>query len=208
MRHEQIMGRSVARDARENGWCIVRTNGRRTLRLAQSLTEAGIDAWTPRTWTKRRLSRIHMGFRDIEQPVVPSFVFVRARHVADLLRIIAMPTSPHPSFHIFLHGGRAPVVSDSEIEHLKKIEQDDADKRARRLAHEERMAAMSKRAQRRAMRYPIEVGSAVEPTEGAFAGMSGVVERVQGGNAVVRFGDDFVVKIATWLLVDEAVEAA
>lgn len=175
---------------RETGWCILRTNGRRTLRLAQSLTDAGIEAWTPRTVQKRRLSRVHMGFREVEQSMVPSFVFARACHLADLMAILASFNSPHPAFSIFQHAGRAPVIADREIGHLR--------------AAEER----GKRDRRKAQRHTIAVGTMVKPDEGAFAGLEGVVVGMSGKDAVVCFGGHLLFHVATWLLVSEEVQAA
>lgn len=175
---------------RESGWCILRTNGRRTLRLAQSLIDAGIEAWTPRAVQKRRLSRVHMGVREVEQPIMPSFVFARARYLPDLVSILGLPNNPHPSFTIFQHAGRAPVIADGEIAILRAVEE------------------RGKRDRRRAQRPAIEVGASVSPTEGAFAGLHGVVEMVKGKIAVVRFSDTFALKVETWMLIGDQIEAA
>jgi transcription antitermination factor NusG len=191
-RYEGRMGRLAAVRRRENdkerGWCILRTNGRRTLTLAQSLNAAGIEAWTPRETRKRRLPRGRKGFKETEEPIVPSFVFARAIHLPDLLRVLAMPLSPHPSFSIFQHAGRAPVVADREIAHLQSAEDN------------------ARRAQLKTRRHDVEIGTKVCPTDGAFAGLEGVVEKVSGRSAQVRFNNCFVVTVATWLLIDEAVE--
>ena len=53
---------AARRRDREQGWCILRTNSRSTLRLAQSLNNEGIEAWTPRGVPQSdALSRVHMG---------------------------------------------------------------------------------------------------------------------------------------------------
>ena len=188
---ELLFDRAAARrQDRENGWCILRTNGRSTLRLAQSLNDVGIEAWTPRGVHKRRLSRVHMGVREVEQPIIPSFVFARARHLPDLLRALALPTSPHPSFSIFQHAGRAPVISDKDIANLQ-----DAEERG-------------KRARRKTQRHTVPVGAEIKPSKGAFAGLVGIVEQVDGNVAVVCFSDFFRVKVATWLLIDDDVDGA
>ncbi|WP_419827675.1 transcription termination/antitermination NusG family protein [Sphingomonas sp.] len=170
------------------GWCIVRTNSRRTLTLAASLNRAGIEAWTPEQTVRHRLPR-RKAYREQQAPIVPSFVFVRASHLHDLLRALALPINPHPAFSIFQHAGRAPVVADREIGHLQAAED-----RARR--------AMLK-----TKRHTVQVGSEVHPTEGAFAGLHGVVDRVSGNDAEVVFNDTFRVKIASWLLIGDDVNA-
>lgn len=175
------------RRARSDGWCILRTNGRRTLRLADSLNAAGIEAWTPIVTHKRRLSRIHMGVQQVDGPMLPSFVFARARHVQDLLRCLSMPTNPHPAFTIFLHGGRAPVIADREIDRLRRAE-DEAKPRARRRT--------------------VAIGAKISPTEGPFAGLTGVVEEVQGKDAVIHFGGAMRFKISAWLLAQDTVDGS
>ena len=181
--------RSVGVD-RDSGWCIVRTNGRRTLRLAQSLNDVGIEAWTPRTVHRRRLSRIHMGYRDVDAPIIPSFVFVRGRHLSDLLGILAAPNHSHPPFSIFQHAGRAPVIADRDIAHLQAAEE------------------KGRRARRKAQRRAVSIGEQVKPVTGAFAGLIGIAEKVGGNQAVVCFNEHFRVKVSTWLLIEDDVEAA
>ena len=191
--YEGRMGRLAAvrrrESAKERGWIILRTNGRRTLTLAQSLNDAGIEAWTPREIRKRRLPRGRKGFKETEEPIVPSFVFARAAHLPDLLRAIALPTSPHPQFSIFQHAGRAPVVADAGLQYLQSAES------------EARLARL------KSSKHQIEIGARVCPTEGAFAGLDGIVEHVSGRSAQVCFNNCFRVTVATWLLVGEGVEA-
>ena len=189
MRHEAISTVSTRRREIENGWCILRTTSRSTLRLAQSLNNEGIEAWTPRAIQKRRVSRIHMGFREVEQPIMPSFVFARSRYLADLLHALALPTSPHPSFSIFQHAGRAPVIGDASLSRLRAAEE------------------KSKRDRRKTQRRAVAVGEQVRPTEGAFAGLDGVVVEVKGKVAVVNFGGGINFSVATWLLIDDDSEA-
>lgn len=193
MIHQRIAASDLAKprfEDRENGWCILTTNNRRTLRLAQSLSDAGIEAWSPRAVRKRKISKMHMGFREVEEPIMPGFVFARARHVSELAAVIALPNSPHPMFRIFQHGGRAPVISDIQIGSLHDAEN------------------KSKRARRKALRHSVAVGTMVQPTEGICAGLTGVVEEVKGKNAFVNFGGAHRFQIATWLLIDEESDAA
>jgi transcription antitermination factor NusG len=181
---------ATRRRDRENGWCILRTNSRSTLRLAQSLNDGGIEAWTPRGVHKRRISRIHMGFREVDQPIIPSFVFARACHLPDLLRALALPTSPHPSFSIFQYAGRAPVIADASLAKLRAAEEKD------------------KRERRKKQRRVVAVGEAVQPRSGAFAGLDGVIVELKGKVAVVNFGGNILFGVETWLLIDDEAEAA
>lgn len=184
---------AVRRRDRDQGgsWCILRTNGRRTLKLAASLTAAGIEAWSPCKTVKRRLARgrriAATGFREQDEPIVPSFVFARAEYLPDLLRILGLPNNPHPDFSIFQMGGRAPIIADREVRYLH-----DAEERARR-------------ARLREQRPDLAVGTTIRPNEGAFAGLEGVVEFVKGGRARVCFGGHFRVQVETWQIVDDAV---
>jgi transcription antitermination factor NusG len=178
------------RDRDGAGWCIVRTNSRHTLTLAKSLSEAGVEAWTPQRTVKRRLPRgrrlVASGYREHDEPLVPSFVFVRACHLPDLVRELSLPSSAHARFAIFRLGDRVPIVGELEIERLRRSEDD---------------------AKPRAMRRTVAIGHTVKPTEGAFAGLEGVVEFVQGGNARVSFGGTLSVTVKAWQLLENAVQA-
>ena len=120
---------------------------------------------------------------------MPSFVFARSCHLADLLRALALPTSPHPSFSIFQYAGRAPVIGDAALGRLRAAEE------------------KSKRDRRKTQRRAVAVGEDVRLTEGAFAGLDGVVVEVKGKVAVVNFGGGINFSVATWLLIDEDSEA-
>lgn len=178
--------------AEERGWCILRTNSKRTIKLTESLNAAGIEAWTPRVIRDRRQPRRARRetpvVEAVEEPVIPTFVFARAQFLGDLQRVLALPLSPHPAFSIFQHAGRAPVVSDGELRKLRAIEE------------------TNKRARRKEQRHDIAVGLEVAPTEGAFAGLKGVVESVRGKIADVCFNDRWRVKVETWLLLDHHVD--
>jgi hypothetical protein len=95
-------------------WCILRTSGGRTLALARSLSDAGLDVWTPvQSLTKRRgRTRERVAY---DAPIMPTFVFARAQHLADLERIRELPAGTHPGFSIFRYLGRIPLISDLEV---------------------------------------------------------------------------------------------
>lgn len=171
----------------QNGWCILRTSGPRTLKLAASLAAAGFDVWTPQQLAQRRRGRARERV-EVPAPIVPTFVFARAHHVRELLAAaVAMP-SPHPPFSIFRHRDRIPVVADRGLAALR----DEEEKHRRRAA--------------KAQRNVLPVGTGIRLAEGAFAGMTGVVEGGNGKAAVVNFGGGFIVSIATYLLGSDVVQ--
>lgn len=171
------------------GWCILRTGGSRTLSLAASLTAAGLTAWTP-TQMVRRAGRGRQR-RDVEErpaPITPTFVFAAAGDLYDLVGIASDPVSGHPPFSIFRHRGRYPLISDRSLAPLREEED------RHRLRH------------LKTTRRVVEPGTSICLTEGAFAGMTGVVERGNGKRAVVNFGGGFVVSIATYLFESDVVQ--
>lgn len=116
-----------------NRWCILRTSGGRTLKLADSLIEAGFEAWTPRRTFKRpKVGRCTLidGRKptiEMEAPILPTFVFARASHLFNLEALASDPASPHPAFSIFRYSdfreaNRIPLVSDSEVRGLQDAE--------------------------------------------------------------------------------------
>jgi hypothetical protein len=58
------------------------------------------------------------------------------------------------------------------------------------------------------VRSAAQVGSRVCPTQGAWAGMTGIVESSTKKEARVNFGAGFVVSIASYLLVSNVVQTA
>lgn len=166
------------------GWCILRTSGGRTLPVAKSLAAAGFDVWTPVRTTKVRVPRSK---RVVERQVamMPTFVFARIDRVDELIRVLALPSNPHPRFGIFRHQGKLAVVAEGEIAGLKAAE----DRETRALL--------------RTKKRIIDVGTKYAPKRGGFAGMHGVVECGDGKFALVSFGGRFVVKIATFLMSDD-----
>lgn len=173
--------------ARAGRWCVVRTSGGRTIAVARSLSDAGIEAWTPVDVIKQRVPRSRKTFQR-EIPIMPTFAFVRAEHLLDLLAICAAPMSEHPPFSLFRHGGRFPLVADADMARLR-----DAEERKRR-------------ARMKTIKREFAPGAAVRVPEGPFAGMSGVVEEGDGRFALVAFGGQFRVRVASFLLVEDAVQ--
>jgi hypothetical protein len=197
---------------RGNDWCILRTSGPRTLTLADSLTAAGLEAWTPRKTTRRRLprSRVH---REIVAPILATFVFARAAHRDELRGIIARRiqhhADQHPQFSIFEHAGRIPLIADAQVAGLR-AEEDRATAAYkivtdREAASAEHNARRQRVAELRASSPTYEIGARVTVPQVAFAGMTGVVEQGRGKKPAVNFGGGIVIEIEAWLLEPAAV---
>lgn len=168
------------------GWIILRTNPRSTIGLARSLAEAGIEAWTPVQLVERCVPRKKVR-REIEIPILPTFVFARYGHLTDLLALSKAVTSEHPAFSVFRWAGKVPEIGDSDLRELRAAEQTAREQRIRRKAQ------------------PYKRGESVRVPDGIFAGMSGVVEGGRGKFNVVAFGGRFRVRVASWHLVPDEV---
>ncbi len=164
-----------------NDWCILRTAGQRTLAVAASLAAAGFDVWTPAQTAIRRKGRARERV-EYQAAVMPTFVFVRADRVADLLTIIALPVSPHPQFSLFRYMGRVPLIGDAEIAGARQVEE------------------RSKRAALMGQRKAFVAGDRVRVSDGPGAGLCGsVVKDGDGKFVMVAFGGAML-KIGAWLL--------
>lgn len=146
-------------------WVILKCSGAQTLRLAQSLAWASIEAWSPaETQTARKAGS--RSRRPQRVPIMPTFVFARAEHLFDLLRIHEAPASPHPKFSFLRTVGELSYCPDSALAHL-------------------RVAEMKGRAPEEVRKW--EVGDEVHYTGSGFEGLVGTVERTKGKSVWVRF---------------------
>lgn len=170
-----------------DGWIILRTSGPRTLKLAASLLVAGIEAWTPAHMVRSRNVRAK-NRRVTAAPIMPTFVFVRQCHRADLAQVLAMPMNPHPAFSIFRHIEGIPVIADHTLTSLRAVEE-----RAQRAVLREK-------------RVTFLAGQTVKVERGPATGMSGVVRKSDDKFAFVAFGS-IEMKIATFLLAEERVRS-
>lgn len=171
-----------------DGWCILRTRGANTMKLAASLTASGLDAWTPIEILTKRKGRARDRVEE-KAAILPTYVFARSAHINDLLRICGLLVSPHPGFSIFRQYDRIPIIAERDIASLKAAEE---------------AAALT---QRKRVRNVVPIGTSIRVSEGAFAGMSGIVEQSDGKSAIVAFGGNFRVSIASWLLPQDLLEA-
>ena len=207
-------------------WCILRTSGRSTLPLAQSLAGAGFDVWTPREVISRRRGPARTRI-EYEAPLIATFVFARAIAIPALERILMLPSSPHPPFSIFRYYGKIPLLAAHAVDALREEEaerariwqevQDEERRAAEHTRLREEQAAQSRQmhveheqkvALRRALRATAPTyaaGTEVSVPQSAFAGLTGVVEGRKGRSAIVNFGGSMSMKIDAWLLTEEQV---
>ena len=230
MMHQPIDTSSVPRRrnrSSSDNWCLLRTSGGKTLRLTDWLVSAGYDAWTPRRTFKRpKPGKCEMidgrkPMIEIDAPILPTFLFVRARHLVELAAIASDPASQHPGFSIYTHAGRAPEIADSAVAGLRQAEAEatalieqlraaeDREERRRiraRAATTERERLKVLRSERR----DFDIGEPVTiDGMAAFAGMIGVVETSDGHSVLVQlglFGRAFAVKVEAWQVVRHRVQ--
>jgi transcription antitermination factor NusG len=181
-------------DPQATDWFILRTAGRSTLLLAKTLAEDGFEVWTPARKQTIRVPRMNVR-REIVLPLLPSFVFVRAPHLVDLLELAQLEEKPrraprtssdrrsqpaHRGFSVFHHLDRIPMIADRHLEPLRSKEIEAVPKKdAPRFDH----------------------GANVRVNSGAFEGLKGRVERCKSGYALVIFTDfKRPVNIPTFLL--------
>lgn len=169
----------TARDHEPDSWCILRCAPARTLLLATSLNEGGLEAWTPTATVKRRRPGGRSGVEARDVPLTPTFVFARAVALPELQREARDPRSAHPSFSVFRYYGQIPILSDREVERLRVAERQSTPK---------------------ALRRTFAPGSTVRPSEGPYAGMNGIVRHSDGRHTLVAFGGWMDVKIETFAI--------
>jgi hypothetical protein len=181
----------------DSDWCILRTRGRHTLSLADSLANDGYEVWTPIETKTIQIPRANVK-RTIRLPIMPSYVFARFSHLVDLLQLADMPVKPrrgsrrmdpaHADFSVLHAFGRIPLVADRHLTELRKLE-------ARRTP-----AKMAK--------YALPPKSTARVKGGVFGGMIGLVVRSTPAATVLRFNGSFPVEIPTFLLEQDGVSAA
>lgn len=184
----------------DDTWFILRTSGRSTLSLAETLGQDGFEVWTPVKRQRIQVKRTKQ-VKEVRLPLLPSFVFAKARHLVDLLELANMVEKPrrdpnggrqsrpaHRDFSVFRYLDRIPMIADRDLEPIRGKEADAAPKKA-------------------GPRF--DRGTKVRVGSGAFEGLKGKVERCKSGYAIVIFDDwKRPAKIPTWLLnEDEAISA-
>ena len=170
-------------------WCIIRTAGRHTLGLAESLATDGFEVWTPVETRRMSVPRLNAR-REVVLPILPSYVFARSAHLVDLLVLAAMPVKPrrgagllqpaHSGFRVMRQGDRIPLIADRHLNGLRRIE--------------ERRTPIKRAA------YSFPRNAAAKVCGGVFGGLVGVVDRSNRKVTVLRFGGGFPVEIPTTML--------
>lgn len=112
-------------------WCILRTSGRHTLRLAASLAEDGFEVWTPIEVQKRAKPSMNAKF-EVRVAILPSFVFARSEHLIDLIQLAGATHKPRrgagmrlpslPDFRVMRCAQMIPFVRDVDLQELRRLE--------------------------------------------------------------------------------------
>lgn len=104
---------SVKNGEESKQWLVIRCGSSKTLQLARKLASRG--AWTPAWKRNRRLPRSNVR-RLLEQPAMPSFVFVPECEADDLPQIPGIP------FGVMEIEGVRVRIADHELEPLRRID--------------------------------------------------------------------------------------
>lgn len=190
-------------------WCILRTSGPRTLALAKALNAAGIHAWTPTKTTRRRPIAGRAPRREVDAPIVPTFVFAPAGNLPALVAALVDPANRLPAFSIFQSAGRAPTIGEHSLSGLRLAEREAAeilqairDAESREEARQARAAMLrTQAARRKAMRATgkaLAPGAVVEINQAALAGMTGKVVSSTDRETKVDFGRSLAWTVETW----------
>jgi transcription antitermination factor NusG len=158
-------------------WCILRTSGRLTLPLAESLTGDGYEVWTPVDTRRVRVPRMNAR-RVVKLPLIAGFVFAKDQHLADLLELERI----RPGFRVMFYNGEPAKAPDHELEPLRQAEH---------MVEPKRWTSA------------FAPGSEVRITKGSFSGATGIVKSCNGKEAelwVSIFGRHHRVKINTFNL--------
>ena len=169
-------------------WCILTCASTDTLRVVEALIEQGLSVWTPVDWCVARMPRTRARY-DKAIPVMPGYVFGDVGHIDELVRLAGLRRRDFPNFR-FLESergrGLTPLIADSEDARLRAV----FDRRKRKEAE--------------AKAPKLDVGTAVKMTDGAYAGLSGVVECSRGQDTMVHIpAFKRTVKVASLLLLSD-----
>ena len=175
-------------------WCILRTAGRSTLGLAESLAKDGFEVWTPLETKVVHIAKANVR-REIRKAILPSYVFARRVHLVDLLQLAEMPVKPrrgaglrdaaHASFSVLHAFGRIPMVADRHLDRMRALE--------------------AKRTPRKRAAYSFPMNAATRVTSGICGGMTGLVVRSTPKATVIQISGGRPMEIPTCLLeIDEA----
>ncbi len=167
-------------------WCILRAAPASTLPLAKSLTRAGMEVWIPIEQITRRLPRANVK-RVIDTAILPSYLFVRASHIPELIEMMEAPHKDHREFRLFRHLGMIALIADDTLAPLRLLE-----RKRRNVPKAD---------------SPLKVGATIRLEDGGFAGLSGVIEKPGSNFSFVRIeGFGSALKIANYYLLPSNLE--
>lgn len=161
-------------------WCILRMSGPRTLAVTSALADADFDVWTPVQVDNKRVGPKRKPVQ-VTVPLLPTFVFARHDRLGELVAFTRSPaqtfmvwdketrrmvTKGCPHFSVMRHDGRYISVSDRSLDALRVAERRGKPLEKVRL---------------------FEPGEQVKCPDGAFEGLTGVVETTKKRYAVVVF---------------------
>ncbi|MCW1431384.1 transcription termination/antitermination protein NusG [Novosphingobium sp. JCM 18896] len=175
-------------------WVILRCAGQSTLRLAESLTEDGYEAWSPRVARHWREGESRTRKTEIV-PGTPCYVFARSDRLVDLLALARSPSlgymkwdperrrhvsRGHPRFSVMPDSDGYASVTDRELRYLKTAERKDRPKELVR---------------------PFLTGEEVKVIDGPYQGLSGTVIRAYGVHVQIEFPRSTLShKLPMWML--------
>lgn len=181
-------------------WAILRMAGASTLRVAQSLADAGFEAWTPAEEIQKAVrGKIEWA----KVPMLPTFVFADASRLVELASLARCPmtyqvwdtdrqrmvTKGTPFFRLFQVDGDIETIPGRELEPLRRIEG---------------------RRKRKPRGKPREwtIGDSVRLTEGAYEGLRGRIVEVKGKKVVVVIpGSSFSFEVSAFVPIPDVDEA-
>lgn len=168
-------------------WCILRCSSQSTLPLVRSLARAGIEVWTPIEQVTKRVPRANIK-RVIEVALIPSYLFVKAEAMPDVLAIMNSPSKDHREFRLFKHNGGVPLIADSTLDALRLI---------------------ARRSVAKASPPKLTPGDKVKLTEGGFAGLTATIEKPgKEYSSVTLPGLAFQLQVANYHLLQPDTETA
>lgn len=117
-------------------WIILRTSAGSTLRLVETLTDAGFEAWTP-VEVREVLKGKNRAPTEQAMPILPEYVFARAEHLTELLAAAHSSGLPYrvwdrdlrrivlrsyPKFSVFRLHDQVRPQPDRQLASLRQLE--------------------------------------------------------------------------------------
>jgi hypothetical protein len=195
---------------KDDHWLILTCAGPSTLRLARSLMDAGMEAWTPVGSASRRIHQRSSIRHEVETAIMPGVVFARKAHYAELKFVRQLPVALHPPFNIVSSERGLPLVrprdaglmrlrAEQQAQHVERLariiaaEEAQARAAADKVRSVEQRQADEERRARKAERKHFDVGAGVQVDRAGFDGKTGLVVACNGAQVTVDYGGAFPV---------------